>query len=246
MFQVMIDPIQQLIEQATSNSWLRRKLDRQRRFKEHQRYITDYLPELSRSSSAAGCVIDIGCGDGMFLEIAKSMGCLGMGFDKSIGAGGMGDDYVQLCELIRNRVGVSAMLAPGGAIELLEELKFFAPADIINCRGAIEQVFADFMDGPPHHEHHDCNRLSWREDENTVDAIDQFLTACFAALAPGSGVFLIHANGSKNHLWFVDAIMTWTMKVIPRVDQGVAIDILDGSDRRVIKIKRQHHASYQH
>jgi hypothetical protein len=82
----------------------------------------------------------------------------------------------------------------------------FGTAVLINSRGSIEQMFSRLMHGPPHHQHHDCQQLSWKESGTTIDIFEHFFQVCKRLLAVG-GFILINANGAKNSDWYAKAIV---------------------------------------
>ena len=178
------------------DDWLRRKLDRERRVREHVEYLDRWCPEFW-TFEGSGAVTDLGCADGVLLDLAREMGYEVMGVDACSGEGGMGDDYLR---------GHSVFEA--GAQHFFKTCPAAGDGLLVNSRGSLEQMFADYMEGPPHHLHHDCKRLWWRLSDYRL--LDQALGRMFrwvaAELKPG-GVMLIHANGSANHDEFAPLLL---------------------------------------
>lgn len=192
------------------NVWLQRKLDRTRRLKEHCDYIVNMCPELE--TMAPGVVLDLGPGDGMFLEYARELEHETFGIDAATGKGGMGDDYLRACQIITGQkcllveyVGVFNVIDNWRLQEQqVNEAKYAKVLDegegvaLINARGSLEQIFSDYMEGAPHHLHHKAADMEWRlNDGLTRKAIREFMRWIAHQLRPG-GVFVCHLNGSRN------------------------------------------------
>jgi hypothetical protein len=185
-----------------SANWLRTKLDRTRRLREHVNYLEDngvYLWNLP-----PGSVVDLGPGGGELLEIAHACGHAAVGIDADSGDGGMGDDYLQACQLLHERQGLTVHYCGLAPILVSEELAYrqlvgvMRKCWLLNSRGSFEQMFAKHMDGDPHHLHHDAQRLSWRLDDANLHAFGLFFDLAQSLLQPG-GHLLLHCNGSHNH-----------------------------------------------
>lgn len=179
--------------------WSAAKLDRPRRRRELDDYVTRWLPELR--TMPIGLVLDIGCGCGDFLDIVRSYGHGLLGIDAPDGSGGMGDGYLALSRVIRKELNV-----PVVECRLLDWIEL--PDDhlkgnvaVINCRGAIEMAFSDFMDGPSHDVDHRSDNKRWRETPETVAVLNRMMTA-FCSLLRNGGILLISANGSANNGWY--------------------------------------------
>lgn len=184
-------------EQMSSDPWLFRKLSREKRLADKLDYIDKRIPELVRFKG--GLVIDLGPGPGEFLEVCRHLGFDVLGVDAETGEGGMGNEYLAMSRLLCERQDVPVEYV--GLRSWVEEPFDEGPAVLINSQGSIEQMFSHRMEGPPHHLHQDCSRLSWIKDKQTEAEIQEFVNACFERLEP-SGLLVIYANGSKNHAWF--------------------------------------------
>lgn len=178
-----------------SDEWLMQKLNRQRRLKEIDQYIDKWCPEVK--TGKPGLVVDVGCGPGEFLEIARMYGNTILGVDASSGLGGMGDQYLAASKMLLERQKVPAIFE--GLDGFLFRLNHHALVGVklINFRGSIEQCFADFMEGEPHHIHHNCKRLRWRIDER-LESATRFMLTSFKCCLNHKGSLLIHANGAAN------------------------------------------------
>ena len=181
-----------------------KKTDRARRLRENSEYIERYCPQLMPLEPMV--VIDIGPGPGEFLEIARSFGNEVHGIDARTGDGGMGAKYLRYSELMTDRQELSVDYYGLGRWIKDISTSWHGAADLINSRGSIEQAMSGHMDGPPHDEHHKCDRLSWNEGGETRDAFDELFAAFNRMLRPG-GKVLIHANGAAN-VDFYDELVT--------------------------------------
>lgn len=185
--------------------WLRKKLDRKRRLREHWQYLETYAPELWKAEP--GLVIDIGPGAGVTLEITRYLGHTHQGVDaKPDSVGGMGADYLRACRLIHQRQKLN--VAYVGLHRWLGLPGFEHSAVLINMRGSIEQCYSDCMVGPPHDEHQRCDQLDWPVwppyDSNGIFVP---MMRAFHKLLRNDGVLVIHANGTKStNSWYEDHI----------------------------------------
>jgi SAM-dependent methyltransferase len=215
-----------------SDEWLRKKLNRSRRLQEHWEYVDAYAPELYKASS--GCVLDLGPGAGELLEIARYYNHNAIGLDAPDGKGGMGNAYVRACSLMHSRqklcvtlCGLDALLFGEGGEQITDRAEQFV---LINSRGSFEQMFADCMEGEPHHLHHDCKRLAWRDTPITRAKLRLFFEFMHNLLRPG-GSLLIFANGSAN----TDVGKRLTLDAAEEVS-GLRL-VLD--DARILKWQKQ-------
>jgi cyclopropane fatty-acyl-phospholipid synthase-like methyltransferase len=176
-----------------TDAWLRRKTDRDRRMGEHLAYVDKFLPEIK--AGPPGIVIDIGPGCGELLEIAREYGHTAIGVDAPNGKGGMGSAYVKACRLIHKRQGLHVEYHR--ALEWLQNVSYPRQVVAVNFRGSVEQVWSEFMDGPPHDETHEARRLSWRIGDALTASMRETFHAISKMLRPG-GVLMVHANGAKN------------------------------------------------
>ncbi len=195
-------------ESLMRSPFLAKKYDRAKRIAENAKYIDDYLPELRAakpdvivSRVEPGFVIDIGPGPGEFLEIARALGHIVLGIDAAVGEGGMGDDYLDLSRLMTDRQEIAVEYI-GFQKWLSEDRQILdGECNFINCRGSIEQAFADCMTGPPHDEHQCCRKLRWKEDHLTATRFIRMFQR-FRTMLRSGGIVLIHANGSADDTWY--------------------------------------------
>jgi SAM-dependent methyltransferase len=183
------------------NPWLQRKLARTRRLWDHYNYLKcnwNFSLDYYTNSSL---VIDIGPGAGELLELARLQGYATLGVETMEGEGGMGQDYLYACRLLHQRQRINC-LYQDNTINWIKGHPLHNCCSLINLRGCIEQLLCYHMQGPPHHEHHDCKRLRWIISGGLINDIKSILQFASTALIP-SGVLLIHANGAANfHEWY--------------------------------------------
>ncbi len=192
-------------DRLMQDDWLRKKLERVARVREHFDYLNQYAPEFW--DMEPGTVIDIGPGLGELLEIARACGCGHLGMDTLSGSGGMGQKYVDAAILMSERQNINTLYTDLGAYGLLDyqfkegnlTYRCLRAADVafVNSRGSWEQIFHDHMTGPPHHKHQDCKRLSWQLDKSLQRQWEIAFDFIASILRPG-GVFLLHCNGAQN------------------------------------------------
>ena len=179
------------------DDWLRQKLDRARRFREHIEYLNKFFPEFTECEP--GFVVDLGCGAGELLEIARYYGHDIHGIEATSGKGGMGDNYLEACRIRwrQQDIKVSSIGAPYVFRNPPDWLPPRHSCVLINSRGSLEQMFCQHMDGEPHDEHHRADRMTWRiSGYLRNDIIRMFL--CVYDLIREDGRFVIHANGATN------------------------------------------------
>ena len=183
------------------NPWLRKKLNRKRRIRNHADYLAKYVPEFEAMPPAY--VLDLGPGAGELLEIARWYGHNAIGLDAESGKHGMGEPYVQACRLMHQRqrlavlyCGIDGLLRTGDHRDAMIRSRA-GRFCLINSRGSVEQMFHDCLHGPPHDEHHECHQLAWQDTDWTRNRLAAFFQTMEDLLQPG-GVLLIHANGASN------------------------------------------------
>jgi SAM-dependent methyltransferase len=180
--------------EVLNDRYVRSKYDRQERMAEKQQYTDDYCPEVRKKMP--GLVVDIGPGPGEWLEIVRHHGNHIYGVEAATGVGGMGNRYLQLSRLLHDRQDI---LCEYGGLEIYQR-RLDSPSvekspsiSFINFQGSWAQCFAQFVNGPPHHLHHDVRRQRW----NFTAELEQEWIATFTilrrALLPG-GRILIAAN----------------------------------------------------
>jgi SAM-dependent methyltransferase len=190
-------------DEAFGPKWASRKLDMPRRRRELIGYIKRWLTELREMEP--GLVVDVGCGPGDLLDLCREMGHSIVGIDARCGRGGMGDPYLSQCRIERKKLRIPVLEI--GMSQFKEggqdrgPLALSGQAVCINLRGSIEQCYADFMLGDPHHLHHDCRRLDWDI------RIPDFRRLCFQAerLLRVGGILMIAANGTRSTDRWYDA-----------------------------------------
>ena len=191
-----------LIE-SPRGKWLKKKTDRRRRLREISTFIDKYCPEIR---TGFGSLIDVGCGPGELMEIARYHGHDTWGIDAISGNGGMGDEYLSMCKLLTKRQGLRVDYIGCRGWNINWESRNNPAAHLIVCRGAIEQIMHESMDGVPHDIHHNCMAMSWQETNETVDRLVDFCSKARICGRP-NGHLLIHANGARNTGWYDEAIV---------------------------------------
>lgn len=180
------------------DSWLKEKVNRTRRLEEQWIYLRDLDPTLA--DRPRGLVVDLGCGPGELLEIARYFKHDILGVDAVDGQGGMGDQYLRASRLLRERQQIPCYASDfWGWVRDVEN--FTGTATLINSRGSWEQMFSAYMVGEPHHVHHDANRLTWDYSPKLQEATVKAIKAIHQALRK-DGLFIVHFNGAKNHLQY--------------------------------------------
>lgn len=191
-------------DKVMENPYIKTKYDREKRIKEKKQYIKDYLPEVHGGEPKN--ILDIGPGPGEFMEICRWYGHDVWGVDAMKGDCEMGEEYLELSMLMNERQKLDVWNW-GARMVFTEDISFpFPPVNIVNCQGAIEQIFKDHLEGPPHIEHHDARQLSWIESDKLNEDFLKFFSGIDEILAPG-GILLIYANGAKNTIKYHNLLM---------------------------------------
>lgn len=179
-------------DRLSQDEWLRRKTHRGRRLEEHWSYLREHAAELWVTG---GTVLDIGCGPGETLEIARALDHPIHGVDAPDGIGGMGNEYVRMSRLMHERQQIPVTYS--GLLRFLAEPPphLVGACLLINFRGSIEQCLADYMAGDPHHLHRDCKLLTWKPE--ALDILRAAIVSLTSLLQP-NGHILVRANGSGN------------------------------------------------
>jgi hypothetical protein len=190
--------------------WLRRKIDRRRRLREHLDFLRTYAPHLW--DCEPGLVIDLGPGPGETLEIARALGHFEVGIDAARGFGGMGDEYLRasMIRVQQQGLAVGYVDALSASEDVMRGVSIVndstrnamlldgGHAVLVNSRGSIEQVFSEFMEGRPHHVHHNAEDMAWRlSDSLTEQAMRDLMRFACHELRP-DGLFVCRLNGSSN------------------------------------------------
>ena len=177
--------------------YLQRKYDRQRRLTEKHDYIARCCAEIT-TQSLQGRIIDVGPGPGEWLEICRLFNRDIMGVDAAGGDGGMGTGYVQLSKLMHQRQQIPCLyLGWQVCVEQLHQAEpdeLGGPVASFNFQGSWEQCYAEHLDGPPHHLHHEAQQQTWRWEPPLRDAWIEAFEGMKKHLSPG-GIILNWANG---------------------------------------------------
>ena len=184
------------LAELMADPWLREKLRRDRRLREHGDYLERFVPWIA--DVEPGLVIDIGPGGGELLEICRELGHEVFAIDAATGKGGMGAAYLEASRILLDAKGIP--VDDDGLLSIVRTCEDWAVNAVVlmNSRGSLEQVFSDYMDGPPHDEHHVASKMTWRlGDKMTETAMRRMMNWTAFQLRPG-GVFLCHLNGSTN------------------------------------------------
>ena len=183
-------------QRVTSDRFIKKKYNRNRRLTENLQYINKYLPEVKKGK---GFILDIGPGPGEFLEICRYFGNKIIGIDAKYHESEMGDKYMKLSKLLTARqkvpvqyVGFETFLKNNHSLPFKDKT-----LTAINSRGSIEQVFKDHMLGRPVREHKKAILLSWNINKNLLKKVKYMFLEANRVLKTG-GIFLIHGNGAAN------------------------------------------------
>lgn len=193
------------------DSYLSKKYNRERRIRDHRKFISDYMPELKHCTDKN--VFDIGCGMGESLEILKEIGHDPVGIDAN---------PVNVCEMGRNYVKMAMLMAERQKLKIdfvgfkkwLYDYKH--PENwfyYIFMRGSIEQCFSHHMTGPPHWQTKNAGALSWNITDKLWKEFELFFSVIERLLEDG-GYMVIHANGAKNSPKYDDLVLE-TLKKFP-------------------------------
>ena len=205
--------------EVMKDSFLKKKYNRERRIADKKKYIDENCAEIKAVKGKV--VLDIGPGPGEFLEWCRYYGHRVIGIDSKLDGGEMGDHYVRLSKLMCDRQKLGVVYC--GFEDYLNG-QTTTPAQIIqngsvfwiNLQGSLEQCLRDYLDGPPHRQHHQASKLSWRvDDPATWDIFMRMFTEFARILEPG-GWILIHGNGSANNSVYDNYILE-TLKKIPEL-----------------------------
>lgn len=195
---------QDKVAELLRDPYLKGKYDRDRRLREARQYLDDFIKPIQK----IGLFIDIGPGPGELMEVARVLGFSVLGYDAPSGQGGMGDKYLELSRLLHRRQRLDVRY--GGVEQFVGHSEGFAgTAAVVNLRGSIEQCFAEHLDGPPHHLHHDRRQQRWKFDDSLRAKIHWFV-ARIAVVLGKDGIAAIHCNGTgdeQNTLEF-DLLLT--------------------------------------
>jgi len=198
--------------------YLNRKYNREKRIKDHRKYMGNCTPELKNCTGKN--VLEIGPAMGEWLEICREFGHNVFGIDAVVTDNEMGDEYAQMSKLMTERQEID-VLYTGFDRYLLMDLEYrqgIIPNGsifYINLRGCIEQVFKDYMTGPPHKQTKDCSQLAWKDTPETWEMFERMFTE-FDRMLEDGGYIYIWANGSKNNPTYDNYILE-TLKKFPQL-----------------------------
>lgn len=186
--------------------WLHKKTDRQRRLSEQYEWLAKFAPRLIMKAEPRTHV-DIGPGPGEMLELSRWHGHRSVGVDAESGDGGMGHLYLEYSKVqtSRQRLSVHYRGFVPWLNEQVDRAEYRLTVNNWTSRGSIEQAFAKWMEGEPHHRHQDCKQLRWKETGETRSMIASVL-ARMAILSQNNAQFAIHANGAANTEWWDETI----------------------------------------
>lgn len=175
--------------------FISKKYNRVNRLNDKIIYIKKYLPEIKEST---GSVLDIGPGDGCFLEVCRFYGNEIRGIDAKLDDSDMGDAYMRLSKLLVERQKIPVDYVGFDNLLKLGPLPFETNSlSAINSQGCIEMIFRDFMEGQPLKEHRNTSKISWNITPNLQDMFLTFLSESSRILKP-NGILLIYGNACGN------------------------------------------------
>ena len=199
--------IAEVLARSSKPDWLIRKTDRARRLREQYQWLEENMPSLLTVNNDS-IYVDLGCGMGEMLEIARWYGAVAMGVDALSGTNGMGDDYMDMAAARTAAAGLP--VAYVGMMRWLDEKMQDVDGRRVvthwTSRGSFEQMMSHCMSGVPHDVHHDCRRLSWNETQKTVDELESFFSK-LRSLSMPSALLVIHANGAANTDWYAKTVV---------------------------------------
>lgn len=200
--------------------YLSKKYNRKKRIKDKRKFMGEMTPELKHCKGKT--VLDIGPGPGEYLEICRELGHNAIGIDAQITDCEMGNEYIKLSALMRDRQDLdiyycgfdnylhSVSTQQPEVIGTLDRFRDNAIYYIV-MQGSIEQCFKDYMEGPPHRETKDASQLRWKTDKATWDIFYKMF-AEFDRILEDGGYLVIWANGSKNNTDYDDMILRTAKK----------------------------------
>jgi len=205
-------------KELMKDKYLSCKYNRERRLKDHVKYINECTPEIKHCTGKT--VLEIGCGMGEWLELCREYGHKGMGIEAELADCEMGNEYAKMIKLMAERQELdikfvdfekclsSRDYADATGAEMKDSSVFY-----INMRGCIEQCFKRHMIGPPHKETKDCSKLAWAITPALWDLFYKMFEE-FNRILEDGGYLYIWANGSKNDPEY-DNLILQTLKKFP-------------------------------
>jgi hypothetical protein len=197
-------------DELMKDKYLSKKYNRERRIKDLRKFMGSCTPELKHCTKKR--VLELGVGMGEWLEICREFGHYPSGLDANPDdVCEMGTPYVKLAQLMAERQKLKVSFV--GFKKWMKEEHSAEEYFYILSRGSIEQMFSDYMVGPPHWQTKDCSQLSWDIGERLTKAFHDFIFILEHILEDG-GYIVIHANGAKNSPAY-DNLMLTTLKEFP-------------------------------
>jgi hypothetical protein len=202
---------QEKYNKLMKDSYLSKKYNRRRRIKDKRKFMGSCTPELKHCKGKV--VLDIGPGPGEWLEICREKGHTPFGIDAKITDCEMGDEYIKLSQLMRDRqkldifyIGFENWLKKETDYKIINNSTFY-----IVMQGSIEQCFKDYMTGPAHKITKDASQLRWKVEKKTWDIFYKMF-AEFDRILEDGGYLVIWANGSKNNTAYDNFILETAKK----------------------------------
>jgi hypothetical protein len=200
-------------DKLMKDKYLKGKYNRTRRIAEKRKYLNEITPEIKRKRNQDKLILDIGPGPGEFLEVCREMGHRVIGIDAKIDDCEMGNEYIQLSEMMTKRQGIDVhyigldnyLQMPQEEEGLSADLIKTGSVYYINMQGCIEQCFKDYMTGPPHRETKKASGLSWYIEKAEPMIFAMFTE--FNRILEDGGYITIWANGAKNSPKYDDMIL---------------------------------------
>lgn len=195
-----------------NNDWLKKKVDIVKQESRERRYINENLPKML---SGGLRVLDIGCGFGQFLYIARRYGntCLGVmpPLEKYETKSGIPNsdslEYELFCRERMEKIKVPFVECDIEDVLYNEGIfpvsGFF---DVINCKHALNLMLRRCFDFGVDIANYD-NKGAWILDDSFRATMRRFLTVVMDKLAIG-GVFMLAALTATNTLEYSDEVVS--------------------------------------
>jgi hypothetical protein len=222
--------------------YLAKKYNRIKRIKDKRKYMTAMTPEIKVAKGHGKLILDIGPGPGEWLEICREFGHRVIGIDAQINDCEMGNEYIQLSQLMTHRqnlnvfyIGFERFLL--GVIDENRPSPFVGipaiyPESVfyINSQGSIEQCFKDYMSGTPHRITKNAAGLSWVVDKKLKDMFYKMF-AEFERILEDGGYIFIWANGSTNNA-------AYNKLIHETLDKFSSLELYANPNKRIHKIRK--------
>ncbi len=204
LYSLPSDEWQRQYDALIRDPYLNKKCDRPAKLHENFRYIGQWLPRIHDGPQESANIIDVGPGFGWFMEACRYYGWDGeppreakvYGIETPHGEGGMGDAYLRLAELLHLRQQLNVIYTPWRVwVSRYSRSEEERTVWLFNFRGSWEQCYSYYLEGDPHHLHHDASRQRWHFcDELLAEWRDAFRFMASRLVQGGS--VLVHANGT--------------------------------------------------